>query len=242
MEATMRSDLFHSANMEPTGSWEVFHSKMLRVVVTPNEPLYATKGSMVAYQGDRLDFSHHSGTSGMSGMLKKMVSSDNAPLMSISGNAEVFLADAAQNIGLVYLEGDSICVNGKSLLAFEHTLTYDIVMNSGTGMVSGGLWSTQLTGHGRVAIVTDGTPVILSTDAPTYTDTDATVAWAGHLTPSMVSSMNIKSALRGGSGEAMQYLFQSPGWVAVQPSETVKTTTQASTSQNQGFNIGSIFG
>ena len=40
----MRSELFAESNFEPSGSWEVFHSKMLRVVVTPDEPLYATKG------------------------------------------------------------------------------------------------------------------------------------------------------------------------------------------------------
>ncbi|TXH42417.1 MAG: AIM24 family protein [Actinobacteria bacterium] len=237
----MRSELFAESNFEPSGSWEVFHSKMLRVVVTPDEPLYATKGAMVAYQGDRLEFGHHSGTQGMSGMIKKMVSSDNTPLMSIKGSAEVFLADAAQSVAIVYLEGDSICVNGKSLLAFEHTLTYDLKVNSGAGFVSGGIWSTVISGHGRVAIVADGTPIILSTTTPTYTDTDATVAWAGNLVPQVVSSMSFSSALRGGSGEAMQYYFNAPGWVAVQPSEMIRITTAAQTSQNTGFNIGSLF-
>lgn len=237
----MRSDLFAESNFEPSGSWEVFHSKMLRVVVTPDAPLYATKGAMVAYQGDRLEFGHHGGTKGMSGMIKKMVSSDNTPLMSIKGNAEVFLADAAQSIALVYLEGDSICVNGKSLLAFEHGLTYDLKINSGAGFVSGGIWSTVISGHGRVAIVTDGTPIILATDTPTYTDTDATVAWSGNLVPQLVSSVTFASAIRGGSGEAMQYYFNAPGWVAVQPSELVRVTTAAQTSQNNSLNIGSLF-
>ncbi len=31
--------------------------------------------------------------------------------------------------------------------------------------------------------------------------------------------MNVKSLLRGGTGEAFQYAFQGPGFVVVQPSE-----------------------
>ena len=31
--------------------------------------------------------------------------------------------------------------------------------------------------------------------------------------------MNMKSMLRGGTGEAFQYAFQGPGFVVVQPSE-----------------------
>jgi uncharacterized protein (AIM24 family) len=31
--------------------------------------------------------------------------------------------------------------------------------------------------------------------------------------------MNMKSMLRGGSGEALQYAFHGPGFVVVQPSE-----------------------
>lgn len=33
--------------------------------------------------------------------------------------------------------------------------------------------------------------------------------------------MNVKSMLRGGSGEAMQFAFHGPGFVVVQPSEWV---------------------
>jgi uncharacterized protein (AIM24 family) len=45
------------------------------------------------------------------------------------------------------------------------------------------------------------------------------VCWSANLTPGVVSSMNMKSMLRGGSGEAFQYAFHGPGFVVVQPSE-----------------------
>jgi uncharacterized protein (AIM24 family) len=54
---------------------------------------------------------------------------------------------------------------------------------------------------------------------PTFVDVQAAVAWSANLQPQVVSSMNFKSMLRGGSGEAFQYAFHGPGFVVVQPSE-----------------------
>lgn len=238
----MKSHLFASSNLELEEDWSIFKNKILRVVVTPDRPVYTSKGAMIAYQGDRLEFNHHGGTKGLSGMMKKMVSSDDTPLMSVSGNAEVFFADMSQDIVIIYLENDGICVNGKNLLAFEAGLSYDLQINKGAGIVSGGLWSTAITGTGRVAIVSDGPTMLLNTSTPTYTDTDATVAWSSNLSPKLVSSTNFKSAIHGGSGEAMQYVFHGPGWVAVQPSELVKQNTQRQTNQNQSFNLGGLLG
>ncbi|GEL46718.1 hypothetical protein CHO01_18340 [Cellulomonas hominis] len=45
------------------------------------------------------------------------------------------------------------------------------------------------------------------------------MCWSANLTPGVVSSMNMSSMLRGGSGEAFQYAFHGPGFVVVQPSE-----------------------
>lgn len=232
----MRSHLFSASSTEPTENWGVHRGKMLRVVVDPNTPVYAAKGSMVAYQG-QLQFDHHSGGGGFKSAMKRAVSSDNTPLMKISGDAEVFLASAANDVHLIQLEGDSISVNGRNLLAFEHTLQYDLRVNKGAGFVSGGVWSTYLSGTGMVAVLTEGAPVLLDTSTtPTYTDTDATVAWAGHMAPGLNNSMNMKSLLRGGTGEAYQYAFNQPGWVLVQPSEGPPPPS-GSNSSNSGFNL-----
>ncbi len=235
----MRSELFSAANHEPTESWAVHQKKMLRVVVSQESPLYAVKGSMVAYQGD-VRFDHKSGGGGFAGMVKRAVSSDNAPLMTVSGNAEVFLASIAADVHIIYLENDSVCVNGRSLLAFEHTLSYDLRMNKGAGFVSGGLWSTFIEGTGRVAVTTEGAPLLLETGrVPTFTDTDATVAWAGHLAPGVRSSANMSSLFRGGTGELFQYSFDQPGWVLVQPSEGPPPPSQNSQPSNGfSFNLG----
>lgn len=232
----MRSHLFSQDNMEPKDSWEVFQKKMLRVEVTPNVPFYAAKGSMVAYQGD-VEFTHHSGGGGFSGMVKRAVSSDNTPLMEVKGHADVFLASTAYDVHLIYLENDSICVNGRNLLAFEGSLKYDLRVNKGAGWVSGGVWSTFLEGSGRVAVIADGAPILLDTSTvPTFSDTNATVAWAGHMSPGIKTSMNMKSMFFGGTGEAFQYAFQGPGWVLVQPSEG-PPPAPTSNKSNSGFNI-----
>lgn len=235
----VRSHLFSQESVEPSQSWAVHQRKMLRVVVEAASPLLAAKGSMVAYQGN-VEFTHKGGGGGFSGMVKRAVSTDNTPLMQVTGNAEVFLASLANDVHLIELEGDSVCVNGRSLLAFQSTLQYDLRLNKGAGFASGGVWSTFISGHGMVAVVADGAPLLLETgQVPTFTDTDATIAWAGHMSPSLKSSMNMKSMFFGGTGEAFQYAFNEPGWVLVQPSEGPPPPPTSNASNSTG--LGSLF-
>ena len=79
---------------------------------------------MVAYQGD-VTF-EHAGSGGMGRMLKKAVSGEGTSLMRMTGPGEVFLADQAQDIHLIYLENDTITVNGPNLLAFDAGIDWDI--------------------------------------------------------------------------------------------------------------------
>ncbi|HNI70832.1 MAG TPA: AIM24 family protein, partial [Marmoricola sp.] len=110
--------------------------------------------------------------------------------------------------------------NGRNLLAFDAALSWDINRVQGAGMLSGGLFNTTLSGEGTVALCTVGQPVVLDcSQQPTYVDLQSAVAWSANLVPSVTNSMNMKSMLRGGSGEAMQYAFHGPGFVVVQPSE-----------------------
>ena len=56
---------------------------------------------MVAYQGD-VKF-EHAGSGGLGRMLKKAVTGEGTQLMKVTGTGEVFLADQAQDIHLIYL-------------------------------------------------------------------------------------------------------------------------------------------
>ena len=99
--------------------------------------IQAKAGSMVAYQGD-VTF-EHAGLGGMGRMLKKAVSGEGTTLMKMSGTGEVFLADTAQDIHLLYLENDAITVNGANLLAFDSGIDWDIQRVQGvSGMMGAG--------------------------------------------------------------------------------------------------------
>jgi uncharacterized protein (AIM24 family) len=214
----MKSDLFDQAHREVQGTerFTLQNPRMLKV--TLGAPVLATKGVMVAYQG-QVTFEHKSAGS-LGKLMKKVVTSEDNPLMTVAGQGEVFFADTAKNVFVLTLEGDGISINGRNLLAFDASLDHDIRRVKGVGVAAGGLFNTIVTGTGQVALVADGDPMILDcSQQPTYVDINAAVCWSANLTPQLHSTMSMRSSLRGGSGEAFQYAFQGPGFVVVQPSE-----------------------
>jgi uncharacterized protein (AIM24 family) len=214
----MRSDLF-SATHNEIQSQERFvkqSTKMLKVSLGPD--VLSAKGAMVAYQG-QIQFNHE-GSGSLGKFMKRALTSEDTPLMRVSGQGEVFFAQEAANVFLITLENDGISVNGSSLLAFDAHLEWDVHRTKGAGLMSGGLFNTLIQGQGTVALTSDGEPMILDcSQQPTFVDTQAAVCWSASLVPNVVNSMNMKSLLRGGSGEAIQYAFHGPGFVVVQPSE-----------------------
>ena len=213
----MQSTLFDQANLEVEGGrFALQNSQLLRVAL--GDDVLSVKGAMVAYQGN-IRFDHEKAGS-IGKLLKKVVTSEDMPLMRVSGQGEVFFANKAGYVYLIDLAGDGLSVNGRNLLAFDAALAWDINRVKGAGMMAGGLFNTTVSGTGTVALCTVGHPVVLDcSQQPTYVDVQACVAWSANLTPQVVSSMNMKSMLRGGSGEAFQYSFHGPGFVVVQPSE-----------------------
>jgi uncharacterized protein (AIM24 family) len=237
----MKSELFTQSNLEVTGDqrFALQNSQLLRVSLGPD--VLAVKGAMVAYQG-QVAFSHEKSGS-MGKLLKKVLTSEDMPLMRVSGQGEVFFANDAGYVYLLELDGDGISVNGRNLLAFDGALTWDINRVKGAGMMAGGLFNTTISGQGTAALCTVGQPVVLDCSSqPTYVDVQAAVAWSAGLVPQVVSSMNMKSMLRGGSGEAFQYAFHGPGFVVVQPHEWVAPSTNAGKSGGSGGGLGDLFG
>jgi uncharacterized protein (AIM24 family) len=194
------------------------NSKLLKVSLN-QITIQAKAGSMVAYQGD-VSF-EHAGSGGMGRLLKKAVTGEGTTLMKMSGTGEVFLADTAQEIHLLYLENDAITVNGSNLLAFDAGIEWDIKRVEGvSGMMGGGLFNMALTGTGWVAIISDGPPVLLNTgEAPTFADPQAAITWASSVQTGIKTDIKLKNFIGRGSGESVQMSFAGPGWVLVQPSE-----------------------
>ncbi len=236
----MQSELFAASNLEVEAAhrFALQNPQQLRVSFGPD--VLSTKGAMVAYQG-RITFNHE-GSGSVGKLLKKVLTNEDLPLMRVSGEGEVFFAHDAGFVYLVDLGGDAISVNGNNLLAFDAALQWDIKRVQGAGMMAGGLYNTVLSGVGTVALCAVGTPVVLDcSQQPTYVDVQSAVAWSANLVPQVVSSMNMRSMLRGGSGEAFQYAFSGPGFVVVQPSEWSAATQQAGRPQQGGGIMGDLF-
>ena len=112
----MQTTLAQYNETQSTDSFTLQNSKLLKVSLD-QVTIQAKAGSMVAYQGN-VSF-EHAGSGGLGRMLKKAVTGEGQTLMKMNGTGEVFLADTAQDIHLIYLEGEKFTVNGPNLLAFD---------------------------------------------------------------------------------------------------------------------------
>jgi uncharacterized protein (AIM24 family) len=209
------------AQFNETQSQDAFalqNSKLLKVRLD-QVTVQSKLGSMVAYQGD-VSF-EHAGSGGLGRMLKKAMTGEGTQLMKVSGTGEVFLADQAQDIHLIYLEDDFITVNGRNLLAFDAGIDWDIKRVEGaSGVMGGGLYNLALRGTGWVAILSDGPPVLLNVaSAPTFADAQAAITWSSGVTTGIRTDFKMKNLVGRGSGETFQMSFSGQGWVLVQPSE-----------------------
>lgn len=218
----IHGDLFQTAREAHTDRpFDLQNSKMLKVTVR-DQSIMARTGSMVAYQG-RIGF-ENAGSGGIGKMFKSAATGEGVPLMRCSGQGELFLADQASEIQVLYLEDDMISVNGASVLAFSDGIQWDIHRVAAKGaLMTGGLYNVSLRGTGFVAVTTKGQPVALDVaSAPTFADPQAVVLWTAGVTMDVkVDTGGIRSMIRGGSGETFQMAFGGQGLVVVQPSENV---------------------
>ena len=113
-------------------------------------------------------------------MLKKAVSGEGTTLMKMSGTGEVFLADTAQDIHLIYLENDAITVNGANLLAFDSGIDWDIQRVQGVSGMMGAGCSTPRRQPGPAGWRSSRRPAgaVEHGDAPTFADPAAAITWA----------------------------------------------------------------
>jgi uncharacterized protein (AIM24 family) len=225
------------AQYNETQSQDAFalqNSKLLKVRLEA-VTVQAKLGSMVAYQGD-VTF-EHAGSGGLGRMLKKAVTGEGTQLMKITGTGEVFLADQAQDVHLIYLENDLITVNGENLLAFDAGIDWDIKRVEGaSAMMGGGLFNLALQGTGWVAVISDGPPVLLNVaSAPTFADAQAAITWSSGVTTGIRTDFKMKNLIGRGSGESVQMAFTGQGWVLVQPSEGRITAATPASSGGGGL-------
>ncbi|WP_326686544.1 MULTISPECIES: AIM24 family protein [unclassified Streptomyces] len=220
----MQSELFASKNMaQPSTAPGMVLQNDKCVKYAVNGECYARQGAMVAFRGD-LRFEKKG--QGVGNFLKRQVTGEGLSLMTVSGQGEAWFAHEAANCFIVDIApGDSLTINGRNVLCFDAGLHYDIGVVKGAGMSGGGLFNSVFTGQGRLAVICEGTPIVIpvSAQAPVFVDTDAVVGWSAQLQTSLHRSQSIGSMIRGGSGEAVQLRLDGEGFVIIRPSEAQPT-------------------
>lgn len=218
----MRSELFSAENLEKESAQpglRLQNSKLLKAEL--NGEFMARTGSMVAYQG-QVQF-QAVGSGGLGKFLKQKLTGEGVPLMKVTGRGDVFLAERAADIHLIDLEpGDALSINGANVLAFDSSLQYDIKMVQGAGMLSNaGLFNCVFSGHGRIAVTTKGTPVVLTVDQPTFVDPQAAICWSAGLQTGYhrAEQLGLGTLFGRTTGERFTMSFAGQGFVVVQPSE-----------------------
>jgi uncharacterized protein (AIM24 family) len=244
----MRSELFSKDNLEKESTQpglRLQNSKLLKAEL--NGEFLARQGSMVAYQG-QVRF-EALGSGGIGKFIKQKLTGEGVPLMRVKGQGDVFLAERAADIHLIDLEqGDALSINGANVLAFDSTLQYDVRLTSGgAGMMSNaGLFNCVFTGHGRIAVTTKGTPVVLTVDQPTFVDPQAAICWSANLQTGFhrAEQMGLGTLIGRTTGERFTMSFAGQGFVVVQPSEeTSHGLAGAGGGQQQGGGIlGNLLG
>ena len=222
----------------PAGRFTLQNSAMLKVSLNGDQ-IQARLGSMVAYQGD-VRFEYQSG--GLGRFFKKAMTGEGVKLMTATGTGELFLANQKEKVMILELDNERMTVNGENILAFDAGIDWDIHRVEGAGRLAGGLFNVVLEGTGRVAITSDGEPVLLDTSTPTFADPDSAVAWSGGVRTNIRSDVSFKTFTGRGSGESFQIAFEGPGWVLIQPSEGPVVPPHSHGSEGGGGGgIGSLF-
>ncbi len=189
--------------------------------------ILAKQGAMVAYTGS-VDFSFKG--AGLGGFVRKAVTGEGQELMKVTGRGNVWFADNGAQISLFTLDADRLIVNGRALLVLGRGMGYEIKKTSGGigAMAAGGLFQTEVTGTGQVAVTCLGTPLVLPTDEPVFVDAQAAVAWTSPVRTEIVSTFKVGALIGRGSGEAFQMKMQGAGgFVVVQCGETPTASRQA---------------
>lgn len=189
--------------------------------------ILAKQGSMVAYTG-AVDFAYKGG--GLGGFVRKAVTGEGQDLMRVTGRGQVWFADDGAHISLFTLEADRLVVNGRSLLVLGQGLEHTIRKTSGGlgAMAAGGLFQTEVSGTGQVAVTCLGNPLVLPTDEPVFVDAQAAVAWTSPVRTEIVSTFKAGALIGRGSGEAFQMKMQGAGgFVVVQCGEPPVVPRQA---------------
>ncbi|QLH24003.1 AIM24 family protein [Streptomyces sp. Rer75] len=217
----MQSPLFAYTEAQTEDRYALQNRKMLRVALTGHEDVLARKGSMVAYQG-LIEFDGEYQTPGQ--RRARARTGEGLDLMRCSGQGTVYLANLAQHVHVVDVDHDGLTVDSAYVLALDSTLHWEsIAVDSQFGITGSGKYNLNISGRGKVALMTSGKPLLLQVTPDKYVnaDADAIVAWSSSLRVQMQAQTHSSGVWRrrGNTGEGWELSFLGQGYALVQPSE-----------------------
>jgi uncharacterized protein (AIM24 family) len=219
----MQSPLFNHAEQQSQERYVIQNPQLLRVALTGQDDILARKGAMVAYQG-LVDFDGEYKTPGQRRAQAR--TGEGLELMRCSGQGTVYFANLAQYIHVVEVEQEGMTVDSSYVLALDSTLHTEVIaVDSQYGISGSGKYQLNISGRGRVALMTSGQPLMMQVTPDKYVnvDADAIVAWSSGLRVQMqaqTTNSNIRRR-RGNTGEGWELSFLGQGFALVQPSEVM---------------------
>ncbi|MGW1891244.1 AIM24 family protein [Streptomyces sp. NPDC002004] len=217
----MQSPLFGYNEQQSQERYSLQNPQMLRVVLEGHDDVLARKGTMVAYQG-MMDFDAEYQNNNQ--RQARAFTGEGLDLMRVHGQGTVYLANLAQHIHVVDVDQDGLTVDSSYVLAMDSSLHHDVIaVDSQYGISGSGKYQLIITGRGKVALMTSGTPLMMQVTPDRYVncDADAIVAWSNGLRVQMQAQTHSSGVFRrrGNTGEGWELSFMGTGYALVQPSE-----------------------
>ncbi|MFE9255502.1 AIM24 family protein [Streptomyces sp. NPDC006879] len=219
----MQSALFSHTENPSQDRYAVQNPQLLRVALTGSDDVLARKGAMVAYQG-LVDFDGEYQSS--SQQRARAHTGEGLDLMRCSGQGTVYLANLAQYVHVLDVTSEGLTVDSNYVLALDSTLNTEVIaVDSQYGISGTGKYQLNINGHGKVALMTSGQPLMLQVTPEKYVnvDADAIVAWSSGLRVQMQAQTHSSGVWRrrGNTGEGWELSFLGQGFALVQPSEVL---------------------
>ncbi|WP_329312772.1 AIM24 family protein [Streptomyces sp. NBC_01262] len=217
----MQSPLFAYTEVQSDDHYTLQNGQLLRVRLDGNTDCLARKGAMVAYQG-MIEFDGEYRSQGQA--YARARTGEGLDLMRCSGQGTVYLANLAQHIHVVDVDHEGLTVDAAYVLALDSGLHYDVIaVDSQFGISGTGAYNLNISGRGKVALMTSGKPLLMPVTPDKYVsaDADAVVAWSSSLRVQMQAQTSSSGVWRrrGNTGEGWELNFVGEGYVLVQPSE-----------------------
>ncbi|MFE6162116.1 AIM24 family protein [Streptomyces sp. NPDC056486] len=217
----MQSPLFAHSEQQTQERYTVQNPQLLRVALAGHDDILARKGAMVAYQG-LMEFDAEYQSQG--NQRARAHTGEGLDLMRCHGQGTVYLANLAQYIHVVDVDQDGLTVDSSYVLALDSSLTHQVIaVDSQYGISGSGKYQLNITGRGKVALMTSGQPLMLQVTPDQYVnaDADAIVAWSNGLRVQMQAQTHSSGVWRrrGNTGEGWELSFMGQGYALVQPSE-----------------------